>query len=126
MTDTDNDHRFKEVAMDVMSVARAGVNALEASGLDGDGARSQLEGKRNVPGPNRTAHQPETVPALLRTLQVRQASATEEMDSLRGWLRHNTPNSSLRISFHLNGYGRLLGERFRGSNKRTTCEYRPY
>ena len=104
MTDTDNDRRFKEVAMDVMSVARADLN---------------------VPGPNSTAHQPETVPALLRTLQVGQASVTEEMDALRGWLRHNAPNSSLRISFHRNGYGPLLSQRFGRSTKRTTCEYRP-
>ena len=112
MTDPDNDHRFMEVALDVMSVARADLNGLEAPALGGEGAQSQLEGRRSVPGPNSTVHQPETVPALLRTLQVRQGSVTHERDALRGWLRHNTPNSSLRISFHRNGYGPLLSERF--------------
>jgi hypothetical protein len=112
VTDPDNDHRFKEVAIDVMSVARTDLNELEAPALGDEGALSQLEGRRSVPGPNSTAHQPETVPALLRTLQVRQGSVTHERDALRGWLRHNTPNSSLRISFHRNGYGPLLSERF--------------
>ena len=125
MTDTDNDHGFKEVALDVMSVARAVLNELEAAALGGEGAPSQLEGRWSVPGPDSTARQPETVPALLRTLQVRHASVTEEMDALRGWLRHNTPNSLLRISFHRNGYGRLVSERFGRSDERTTSERRP-
>ena len=93
MTDADNDHKFKEATTDAMSVARA----------------------------DPTAHQPETVPALLRSLQVRQASVIEEMDALRCWLRHNTPNPPLRSSFHRNGYGPLLSERFGRSNERSIC-----
>lgn len=126
MTDIDNDHTSKGVAMEVTSVSRAGfLNGLEGPAVGAEGALSQLEGRRSVLGPNSTAHQPETVPALLRTLQVRQASVTQELDALRGWLRHNAPNSLLRLSFHRNGYGSLLYERFGRSNTWMTRECWP-
>ena len=56
--------------------------------------------------------QAETVPALLRKLQVRRASVMQERDALRDWLHHNMPSSTLRLSFRRNGYGLLLDQRF--------------
>lgn len=56
--------------------------------------------------------QPETVAKLLRQLGLRDASAAQEADALRAWVRHNVPNQALRISIRRNGYGFLLDRSF--------------
>jgi hypothetical protein len=56
--------------------------------------------------------QPETVAELLRQLGLRNASALQEADALRAWVRDNVPNQALRVSIRRNGYGFLLDRRF--------------
>ena len=56
--------------------------------------------------------QPQTVARLLRELGLRNASATEEANALRAWLRENRPSPALRISIRRNGYALVLGTRF--------------
>jgi hypothetical protein len=56
--------------------------------------------------------QPETVAKLLRQLGLRNASALQEADALRAWVRDNVPNQALRVSIRRNGYGFLLDRRF--------------
>jgi hypothetical protein len=56
--------------------------------------------------------QPETVPKLMRQLGLRNASAHQEADALRVWVRDNVPNQALRISILRNGYGSVLNQRF--------------
>ena len=55
--------------------------------------------------------QPETVAKLLRQLGLRNASALQEADALRAWVRDNVPNQALRVSIRRNGYGFLLDRR---------------
>ena len=56
--------------------------------------------------------QPETVAKLLRQLGLRNASAAQEADALRAWVRDNVPNQALRVSIRRNGYGFLLDRNF--------------
>jgi hypothetical protein len=56
--------------------------------------------------------QPETVPKLLRQLGLRNASALQEADALRAWVRDNVPNQALRVSILRNGYGSILNQQF--------------
>ena len=56
--------------------------------------------------------QPEIVAKLLRELGLRDASAVQEADALRAWVRDNVPNQALRISIRRNGYGFLLDRSF--------------
>jgi hypothetical protein len=56
--------------------------------------------------------QPETVPKLMRQLGLRNASALQEADALRAWVRDNIPNQALRISILRNGYGSILNQQF--------------
>jgi hypothetical protein len=55
--------------------------------------------------------QPETVAKLLRQLGLRKASALQEADALRAWVRDNVPNQALRVSIRRNGYGFILDRR---------------
>lgn len=67
--------------------------------------------------------QPETVAKLLRQLGLRNASALQEADALRAWVRDNVPNQALRVSIRRNGYGFILNQQFgrpkRGSTRPT-------
>jgi hypothetical protein len=56
--------------------------------------------------------QPETVAKLLRQLGLHNASALQEADALRAWVRDNVPNQALRVSIRRNGYGFLLDRSF--------------
>jgi hypothetical protein len=56
--------------------------------------------------------QPETVAELLLQLGLRNASALQEADALRAWVRDNVANQVLRVSIRRNGYGFLLDRRF--------------
>jgi hypothetical protein len=56
--------------------------------------------------------QPETAAKLLRQLGLHNASALQEADALRAWVRDNVPNQALRVSIRRNGYGFLLDRRF--------------
>jgi hypothetical protein len=56
--------------------------------------------------------QPETVAKLLRQLGLRNASALQDADALRAWVRDNVPNQALRVSIRRNGYGFLLARSF--------------
>lgn len=66
---------------------------------------------------------PETVAKLLRQLGLRNASALQEADALRAWVRDNVPNQALRVSIRRNGYGFILNQQFgrpkRGSTRPT-------
>ena len=64
--------------------------------------------------------QPETVVTLLRQLGVRNASAGQEADALRAWVRDNIPNQALRVSIRRNGYGFVLDRRFGRPPRRST------
>ena len=44
----------------------------------------------------------------MRQLGLRNASALQEADALRAWVRDNIPNQALRISILRNGYGFIL------------------
>jgi hypothetical protein len=67
--------------------------------------------------------QPETVAKLIRQLGLRNASALQEADALRAWVRDNIPNQALRVSILRNGYGFILNQQFgrpkRGSTRPT-------
>lgn len=56
---------------------------------------------------------PATVPALLRSLHMNDATAETQKVALRAWLSSHPPSASLRLSLLSNGYGLLLGHRLR-------------
>jgi hypothetical protein len=49
-----------------------------------------------------SAH-PETVAKLVRQVGLRNASAVQQADALRAWVRDNVPNQGLRLSIRRNG-----------------------
>ena len=53
---------------------------------------------------------PDTVPGLVRMLNVKDASADKQAAALKVWLKANPPSPSLRLSLLANGYGHVLDE----------------
>jgi hypothetical protein len=53
---------------------------------------------------------PDTAPALLRMLNVNEASVEKQAAALRVWLKANAPSAGLRLSLLANGYGHVLDE----------------
>jgi hypothetical protein len=53
---------------------------------------------------------PDTAPALLRMLNVNEASVEKQAAALRVWLKANAPGPRLRVSLLANGYGHILDE----------------
>jgi hypothetical protein len=66
---------------------------------------------------DRDGAQPTSVPALLRKLNLQNASVERQKNAMKIWLRHNTPTAALKLSFRENGHGLLL-ERPRRSHDR--------
>ena len=52
----------------------------------------------------------DSAPALLRMLNLHDASVDKQAAALRVWLRDNPPRPSLRLSLLANGYGHILDE----------------
>jgi hypothetical protein len=57
---------------------------------------------------NECSAHPETVAKLVRPVGLRNASAVQQADALRAWVRDNVPNPGLRVSIRRNGYGFVL------------------